>query len=319
MSRYTLGAFFVQTISKLLSIVAFYGICLRQKTSADFNMSFSKMTVLERDHCIRASKFLSRPKVVVAVFMAVTDLAYITALYFNGRATFIMVLEPLYGDNVSELRRVAFSTVWCLSLAWLTLMPSFSINLILAALCMDLCNAGYKAVTNAFQVEGGRGPREALEIGFKTNSLVQTYNNASAPFILNLFILELVVLTTSLYSTLDSFTYDWDPLFTQVICYTFLEGALAVFGLMAFTLMGQALENSREEAKDALEDWARALSKEEEAEHGRSVDILLRQMDRPGPISPYGFFSVNNATCVAMTATTITYIIVLLQFKQSEG
>ena len=45
--------------------------------------------------------------------------------------------------------------------------------------------------------------------------------------------------------------------------------------------------------------------------------LLLRDIDNLKPISAYGLFSVERSTLTSMMSTSITYLIILIQFKQS--
>ena len=60
----------------------------------------------------------------------------------------------------------------------------------------------------------------------------------------------------------------------------------------------------------------------EAAEDIKNIDeeerrLLLREIDNLKPLSPYGLFSVERSTLTSMMSTSITYLIILIQFKQS--
>ena len=60
----------------------------------------------------------------------------------------------------------------------------------------------------------------------------------------------------------------------------------------------------------------------EAAEDIKNIDeeerrLLLRDIDNLKPLSPYGLFSVERSTLTSMMSTSITYLIILIQFKQS--
>ena len=61
----------------------------------------------------------------------------------------------------------------------------------------------------------------------------------------------------------------------------------------------------------------------ETAEDIKDIDdedrrLLLRDIDNLKPLSPYGLFSVERSTLTTMMSTSITYLIILIQFKQSS-
>ena len=47
-------------------------------------------------------------------------------------------------------------------------------------------------------------------------------------------------------------------------------------------------------------------------------DLMISILDNNAPISPYGYFSVNGGSFLSASATIVTYLIVLIQFKISE-
>ena len=62
----------------------------------------------------------------------------------------------------------------------------------------------------------------------------------------------------------------------------------------------------------------------EAAEDIKDIDdeerrLLLREIDNLKPISPYGLFSVERSTLTSMVSTSITYLIILIQFKQNSS
>ena len=49
-----------------------------------------------------------------------------------------------------------------------------------------------------------------------------------------------------------------------------------------------------------------------------SLRLLLRDIDNLEPLSGYGLFGVDRSTLTSMISVAITYIIILIQFKQSS-
>ena len=48
-----------------------------------------------------------------------------------------------------------------------------------------------------------------------------------------------------------------------------------------------------------------------------SLRLLLRDIDNLEPLSGYGLFEVDRSTLTGMISVAITYLIILIQFKQS--
>ena len=49
-----------------------------------------------------------------------------------------------------------------------------------------------------------------------------------------------------------------------------------------------------------------------------SLRLLLRDIDNLEPLSGYGLFGVDRSTLTSMISVAITYLIILIQFKQSS-
>ena len=47
------------------------------------------------------------------------------------------------------------------------------------------------------------------------------------------------------------------------------------------------------------------------------IRLLLREIDNLEPISPYGLCEIDRSLITSMISTSVTYLIILIQFKQS--
>ena len=106
------------------------------------------------------------------------------------------------------------------------------------------------------------------------------------------------------------------------------------FATVAYTLMcfeytatffslcwtGQGVESYREEARERLEDCLadKGLRRGMGAEVLSSLELATARMESSDPISPYWAFGVNHGGFSSTMTTSITYLIVLLQFKVTE-
>ena len=119
---------------------------------------------------------------------------------------------------------------------------------------------------------------------------------------------------------------------------TFVAFGIQCFG---FFTAGQGVENARSELRDALAafKWQNSMvmTAEDHVDlevmlHDRVLDVFLMLSrchpplqllqhclcNPPAPVSPYGFFSLNHSGFLGATAVVVTYLIVLVQFRQSE-
>ena len=59
------------------------------------------------------------------------------------------------------------------------------------------------------------------------------------------------------------------------------------------------------------------LTLEQLEDEGANMTNLIREIDNLEPVSGYGLFSVDRTTLTSMISVSITYVIILVQFKQS--
>ena len=52
-------------------------------------------------------------------------------------------------------------------------------------------------------------------------------------------------------------------------------------------------------------------------DEGENMGKLIREIDNLEPVSGYGLFSMDRSTLTSMISVSITYVIILVQFKQN--
>ena len=72
----------------------------------------------------------------------------------------------------------------------------------------------------------------------------------------------------------------------------------------------RALGNLRVGLQEQLVDKEKESEKEE-------IRILIREVEKTGPFSGLGYFEITKSTLVSMASVSITYIIILVQFRQT--
>ena len=50
---------------------------------------------------------------------------------------------------------------------------------------------------------------------------------------------------------------------------------------------------------------------------GKDTKMLIREFDNLEPVSGYGLFNLDRTTLTSMVSVSLTYVIILLQFKQN--
>ncbi len=80
---------------------------------------------------------------------------------------------------------------------------------------------------------------------------------------------------------------------------------------------GQQVEDSRSAAREALEDYM--VNKQFERGHTKSsFKMIIRRLRQAGPVSPFSAFALNHSGLMSAVTVSLTYWIVLMQFKVSE-
>ena len=77
-----------------------------------------------------------------------------------------------------------------------------------------------------------------------------------------------------------------------------------------------------EDATLAVKDLVRPLEcQREDLSHGDSLcgvlDHIIRDIDRLGAMRPLGLFSVDRSILTSMLSVSVTYLIILIQFRMS--
>ena len=59
------------------------------------------------------------------------------------------------------------------------------------------------------------------------------------------------------------------------------------------------------------------MTLEELEDEGQDTKGLIRELDNLEPVSGYGLFNLDRTTLTSMVSVSLTYVIILLQFKQN--
>ena len=103
---------------------------------------------------------------------------------------------------------------------------------------------------------------------------------------------------------------DLVPLCTMMGGY-FLWVIVYIIHLTLFIFKTNHLNESFKAIKDILEEIKL------ESGESKSLNILITKIDREKPISGYGLFQMDRSTLTSMISVALTYLIILIQFKQS--
>ena len=91
----------------------------------------------------------------------------------------------------------------------------------------------------------------------------------------------------------------------------FLWVLVYMIHLTLFIFKTNHLNESFQAIKDLLEEIKL------ESGESKSLNILITKIGREKPISGYGLFHMDRTTLTSMISVALTYLIILIQFKQS--
>ena len=57
---------------------------------------------------------------------------------------------------------------------------------------------------------------------------------------------------------------------------------------------------------------------EQESQIQLDIEVQLRELDSTGPLSGNGYFGISRGTLTSIIGTSVTYFIILLQFRVAE-
>ena len=116
----------------------------------------------------------------------------------------------------------------------------------------------------------------------------------------------------SISSNMSGYENFW-PNVTLSICY-FVMSAYCIVIMYCITL-------TAEEAFDALQSLIKPLNKmlvnENDSSRQESIRIAIRKLEKTRPLNGNGYFNITRETLTSIVSTTITYLIILLQFRNT--
>ena len=87
---------------------------------------------------------------------------------------------------------------------------------------------------------------------------------------------------------------------------------------IGFLLGMEAILFTVHDLHTSLRKLRRAAEDLEDRDDGRTIKDLVRDIEDLEPISGYGLFTVDRTTLTSTVSVSITYLIVLIQFKQTS-
>ena len=164
--------------------------------------------------------------------------------------------------------------------------------------------------------------QEYIKIGFSIRSTIAIANDTLGGFLMVDICMCIFVTILTVY---------FIPLVFDAFSKTHFNSVKFSFGLHCFILAiktavrwinfyraGQVLANKCQNIKTILEDllidYQISISKDERTK----LKMLIKRFDDPSPIRPNSSFDLNLSTAISAAGLIATYLVILVQFKQSN-
>ncbi len=140
-----------------------------------------------------------------------------------------------------------------------------------------------------------------------------------SPFLLTTYSAVVFFCITFFYGSLSPvFGLSGDASFYLYSASTLTMGALFFLGLYLSSGVGQDLTNTRQQAVRCLEDLGMRVYGHLDTQERMGLEIATSRLEgRVICLSPYNLFDVTNSSFVGVLSTSVTYLIILLQFRVS--
>ena len=103
---------------------------------------------------------------------------------------------------------------------------------------------------------------------------------------------------------------EWMPLLIMMLGFILFS--------IGFLLGMEAILFTVHDLHTCLRKLRRAAEDLEDRDDGKTIKELVRDIEDLEPISGYGLFTVDRTTLTSTVSVMITYLIVLIQFKQTQ-
>ena len=100
----------------------------------------------------------------------------------------------------------------------------------------------------------------------------------------------------------------------MTIVYIFLSTYDMIF-LYSITMIA---EKAHESLKKLVKPLEEALIRTEDVKEREEMKILVKNIENVGPLNGNGYFDISRSTLTSVTSISITYLIILLQFRNIE-
>ncbi len=153
---------------------------------------------------------------------------------------------------------------------------------------------------------------ELIEVGMKIHGLCSRLEATLAPMICIHLGSSMIIGISSLYGA-TSAIFGRPTLLSVTFSASFAIWFVALTSFyFCFCHYGQRLEDARKAASDSLDELLVRHSE------NPSLNFLSKKFSQIGILSPYGFFTVDHSIFLSSFSIGLTYVIVLMQFKQAE-
>ncbi len=253
---------------------------------------------------------------LIGVFLAVVSL---TVYSLMGNLMYPTFIGPYTDNNFVRVATVLWFALGQFFLFWSPPMLVFESFMTYVVECV--CE-GYDIVAELARDETKSGRKKSLQLGFKVEKILQDLGKSFGTVLVFNLAAILVVISANLFCLLDLFfqQHQWNQMKRLMLLRHLAENSMYILTSALLCHCGQRLEDGRLRARRSLEDLSRTLHKKDDDSSAMEKDlmVLTSRMGQEAPLRPHSFISVNHRGFLGIMSSSVTYLIVLLQFKTSK-
>ena len=172
--------------------------------------------------------------------------------------------------------------------------------------------------TLAMICEERQPSRKILQHSMKCKDYYNSLQNGLGTTLIVIFMAQQIVLVISLYMCITTAFYQPYDIATNVVL-SFCYAAMSMYqstNIYVLTMSAEKLFSSFQSLSKSL---SMALIGENDIMKIQETKALIKEIENMPPLNGNGYFEIKKETITSIISTTVTYLIILLQFRGSEN
>ena len=110
--------------------------------------------------------------------------------------------------------------------------------------------------------------------------------------------------------------YDAEPWMKPVMIFVYIF--ITAYDMIFLYSITMIAEKAHESLKKLVQPLEEALIRTVDVKEREEMKILVKNIENVGPLNGNGYFDISRSTLTSVTSISITYLIILLQFRNIE-